>query len=140
MSKNQLTISVGVILNDKREILLGLRHQPQSPEIHNKWEFPGGGIELNETPEKALLREVKEETGLNVKIIRLLPKIYSNLWKHSKTTIQVIILAYECKILSGKLKLGDPEVNDLKFFKPQDIDYSKCLPKTKEIIELLNRR
>jgi 8-oxo-dGTP diphosphatase len=140
MENNQLVISVGVILNDKREILLGLRHQPQSPEIHNKWEFPGGGIELNETPEKALLREVKEETGLNVEIVRLLPKVYNNILNRADGLINVIIIAFECKIISGSPKSGDTEVGELKFFKREEIDYTKCLPKTKEIIELLNSR
>ncbi len=34
------------------------------------------------------------------------------------------------------VKPGDPEVGELKFFKPEEIDYTKCLPKTKEIITL----
>ncbi|RDI45519.1 NUDIX hydrolase [Falsibacillus pallidus] len=36
------------------------------------WNFPGGGIEAGETPQQACLREVKEETGYDIKINRLL--------------------------------------------------------------------
>lgn len=81
MSKNQFAIVVAVVVNQNGQILLAKRNQPNSPEIHGKWEFPGGGIEFGEEPEAALLRETKEETGLEVKITRLLPKIYTNLWK-----------------------------------------------------------
>ncbi len=136
MSQNQLVVSVGVIVNKKGEILLGLRNQPELIEEHNKWEFPGGGIEFGESPEEALIREVKEETGLKVEIVRLLPKVYNNVWNRVDGFINVIIIAFECKIVSGMVKPGDPEVGELKFFKPEEIDYTKCLPKTKEIITL----
>jgi len=38
------------------------------------WNFPGGGMEGNETPEEACIREVKEETGYDAEVIRLLYK------------------------------------------------------------------
>lgn len=137
MKQYQQVIVVGLIKNELGEILLGLRNQPERPNEHNKWEFPGGGIEFGETPEAALKREVKEEAGLDIRILRLLPKAVSNLWQHKGSKEQVIILAYECKILGGELKSSDAEVSELKFFKINEIDYSKCLPKTDEIISLI---
>ena len=47
-----------------------------------KWECPGGAIE-NETPEKCVLRETKEETGLECKIIRELPTLSVESKKYS---------------------------------------------------------
>lgn len=38
----------------------------------NKWGFPGGAIELGETPEMAAIREAKEETGLDVEVGKLI--------------------------------------------------------------------
>jgi mutator protein MutT len=138
MEHKQITIAVALILNEDGELLLAKRHQPQTPQIHGKWEFPGGGIELGEDPEAALLREIKEETGLDAKIVRLLPKVYSNLWDWPGEKLHVIILSYECKAIGGKLDTSDEEVGELKYFKLEDIDYPNTLPKTKEIIALLN--
>ncbi len=137
MEQSQITIVVGMIVNEQGEILLARRNQPDFPEIHNKWEFPGGGIEFGEKPEQALLREMKEETGLDIKITRLLPKIYTNTWQKTDRTEQIIILSYECEQTGGTLGSKDTEIGELRFFKPDDINYAECLPKTKEIINLL---
>jgi len=133
----QITIVIGLITTDNGQVLLGKRNQPQTPEIHGKWEFPGGGIDYGETPEQALVREIKEETGLVVEIKRLLPKVFSNVWNWTKDGYQVIILPYECKAVSGKLEALDDEIAELKYFMPEEVDYKNALPKTKEIIELL---
>jgi mutator protein MutT len=137
MEQRQIFVAVALILNEAGEILLGKRNQPELPEIHGKWEFPGGGIDFGETPEQAVIREAKEETGLDVEIIRLLPKIYTNFWEREDKAEQVIILAYECKAVGGSLGSNDKEINGLKFIKREDIDYENSLPKTKEIIALL---
>jgi len=137
MEEKQFTIVLGLIINEKGEILMPKRNQPELPEIHNKWEFPGGGIEFGETPEEALLREVKEETGLDVEIIRLLPKVYTNIWNWGEGRKQAILLSYECKAIGGSLGTTDPEIGELKYFKLDEVDYQNSLPKTKEIIDML---
>ncbi len=128
-------IAIGVLLNDSQEIFMQLRHDPGSP-AHNFWEFPGGGIEFGETPEQAVIREVHEESGYDVEIVRLLPKIYTNIWNND---FQVLLLAYQCKITGGEFKKQDLEVADGKFFERGAIDYGTTLPFTKEIIELLDK-
>ncbi len=138
MQQKQIAIVVGLVTNEKGEVLLAKRNQPENPLIHNKWEFPGGGIEFGENPEEALIREMKEETGLDVEIVRLLPKIYTNVWKKQESDEdEVIIIAYECKAISGELESSDNEIGSLQFFLPKNIDYTNSLPKVKEIIELL---
>lgn len=132
MEQRQITIAVGLIVNRKGEILLAKRNQPELKYEHGKWEFPGGGIKPNETPEKALIREVWEETGLKVKIIRLLPKIYSHLWKDPKGNRQIIIISYLCKAVGGKLTAKkEKEIMGLKFIHPRDIGKYKTLPQIK---------
>ena len=58
-------VAIAIIINDKNQILISKR----SAEQHqgNKWEFPGGKLEPNETSQDALQRELKEELGIQVK-------------------------------------------------------------------------
>lgn len=72
------------------------------------WVLPGGGIELNETPEQAVVREILEETGLTVKVDRLVGSYYPANRLTKRT------LFYECVSLSGELTLSD-ETRGVKF-------------------------
>ena len=69
-----------------------------------KWEFPGGKVEVNETFEEALSREIREE--LNISII-LQKKIGQE--KYKDNTVDVVLHYYLCKHQSGTLALNEHE-------------------------------
>ena len=71
----------GVLLNDKNEIALNKLHGFDNFGSRNYYETPGGGKKDNETLKEALLREMREETGYEVKIIKELGMVndYYNL-------------------------------------------------------------
>ena len=60
--KLDLTVGACIIFDDKVLLMLHTKL--------DKWLFPGGHIELNESPDKAIVREVKEETGLDLKLLQ----------------------------------------------------------------------
>lgn len=62
-----ITVKGIVIYEDKVLILKRVR---ASSDGHGYWELPGGGLEYGETPHTALIRELKEETGLDIKILK----------------------------------------------------------------------
>ena len=65
------------------------------------WDLPGGKLEHGETPEEGLVREVLEETNLDVKVVS---PIFSYLETHG---VFAYVVVYECEFLSGELKLSN---------------------------------
>ena len=106
-----LVFAGGCIFNEKGEILLQRRGDT------NKWGFPGGAIELGETPEMAAVREAKEETGLDVKVGKLIG-IYTDcdMKYASGDEAQSICIAYELKVTGGELFCDKDETLELKYF------------------------
>ncbi|MDE2312362.1 MAG: NUDIX hydrolase [Patescibacteria group bacterium] len=140
MTDKQITIVVAVIRDEQGRILLAKRHEPHKPEIHGRWELVGGGIEFGETPEQALVREVKEETGADVEIIKLFPKVISDTqtFNHGGK-LHVLIIGYECRITGGQLAAQlDNEISELKFFAPQEIKNLDAFNNIKELAEILS--
>lgn len=62
-----ITVKGIVIYNNK--ILIMKKFKPSS-DGYGYWELPGGGLEYGETPHEALIRELKEETGLTIRVIK----------------------------------------------------------------------
>lgn len=87
--------------------------------------FPGGGLEEGETPEEGVIREIKEEFGINVKVIKKLYEIESKKFDQKE-------LFYLCEYVDGEFGTGDgPEFNN----DPKYIDSGKYIP---EIIKREN--
>ena len=59
-----IPVVAGIIINAQQEILVAQR--PAHVSHPGYWEFPGGKIEFNETPQQALIREFKEEIGIQI--------------------------------------------------------------------------
>ncbi len=94
--------SFGIIFNEnKTEILLVKRRDMPV------WVLPGGGIEHGETPEQACLREVLEETGFNVEILR---KVGIYTYKPGRRNH-----GFECKIIAGTKTLSK-ENKEIEYF------------------------
>ncbi len=135
MEQTQITIVVAVIRNEDGDVLLARRNEPELKHAHDKWEFVGGGIEFGENPEEALKREVKEEAGVEVEIVKLLPKIFSEMLNEE---IQVVIMSYECKIVSGNLTPGlDQEIAELKFVPLNEVKNYNAFKNIQKTVDLL---
>lgn len=68
---NILLVVAAALVNENGEVLLAQR--PEGKRLAGKWEFPGGKVEPQETPEKALARELHEELGITLNTANLEP-------------------------------------------------------------------
>lgn len=79
------------------------------------WVVPGGFVDLGETLEEAVVREAKEEAGLQVRVVRLLNA-------YSYRTSRTVILAYVTEPLGGEPAPGDEEL-EVRVFTPGEIPW-----------------
>lgn len=87
----------------------------------NEWDIPGGTVEFGEDHNKALIREVFEETGLKVKPIKVL-YIYSYLSGPVRHQFQIV---NESKYLKGEVKLNPEEHDDFKWLTKEEMEKIK---------------
>jgi ADP-ribose pyrophosphatase YjhB (NUDIX family) len=85
------------------------------------WGLPGGSVEIGEFVRDAIVREVREETGLSVEVVRLIgvysdPRIQIVRYADGNV-VHYISTLYACRILGGDLQTGD-ETLELRFFDP----------------------
>jgi mutator mutT protein len=73
-------------------------------EFKGQWEFPGGKIEVGETPKQALVREIKEELEIDIKVGDLIDTI-----KYDYPTFHLSMDCFWCEIIQGELKLVEAE-------------------------------
>lgn len=135
--KKQFIIVKGIVINSNKEFLVVRRNREWHLEAHDKWEFPGGKVDFGETPETAIIREVKEESGYDTLVTRLIPKLLSFKWVYDDRESQQILIAYVCELLGGEAILKDHGVSEIKWLKKEELLNLECLPGTKEFLEFL---
>jgi len=84
---------------------------------YGRWVFPGGYVDRGESLEAAALREVKEESGLDVRLTRLLGA-------YSSPGNAVIVIAYAGEVTGGSLRTDDESL-DIRSFAPAEIPWEQ---------------
>ena len=124
---------VAVIFDDQGRILLTQRNAPGKLQVHEKWQFAGGGLEFGEHPRETVMREVKEEIGVTIDLATKHPMVYIHVFKPS---VHVTILAFPAKYIAGTIDTShDRQTKDARWFTYEEIDWQNTLPNTQEIID-----
>lgn len=103
----------GMVTNETNQVLL------VKEAIDGKWTLPGGWCEIGMTPKENIVKEMKEETGLDVEVHRLLAVFDKKCHPHPPQSHYVYKLAFECKVVGSPEFKPDYEITDIGYF---DID------------------
>lgn len=117
---NPSSATVAVIINNKNEIMVATRaHEPAK----GTYDLPGGFVDMDESAEQAVMREVKEETGLDVLSVQYLFSI-PNLYMYSDFEVETTDLFFLCKVANGSEFSAHDDVAELKFIPIADLNPS----------------
>lgn len=132
--KSHVLIALGII--EKRgKVLVGLRYSPDEPKGHGMWEIAGGKVELSESPEQAVVRELREETGYRVKVVSHEARVTSFVWPYPQRDTHIVALTYHCKIVGGTLLKKPKEDSEWKWITARDYKNLKFTPGTKDALK-----
>ncbi len=122
----------GVVFKDDR-VLLVRRGKPPS---EGEWAIPGGSVELGETLQEAVAREILEETGISIRVGELV-HLFDDVRKDEtgRVRFHYVILDFAGEFLSGKVKAAD-DARDAGWVSPEDFRH---LNVNKNTIKLMRK-
>lgn len=100
-------------------------------EFEGMWEFPGGKIEPDESPEDALKREIREELGIDITIDKFLCTT-----EYDYPSFHLTMHCYLCRVEVGEIELR--EHKSASWLRPEEIGSVEWLPADKDVISRLN--
>ena len=107
MAEQPIMIGVGAVIEDGAGRVLLVKHVPERGGFwQGKWICPGGELELGETIEEGIKREVMEETQLEIDLVTLLPPFDRIVRSNNTVSLHVIYIDYLARVTGGKLRTG----------------------------------
>lgn len=121
-----MEVVAAVIKNDSNILITSRGYG----DYENMWEFPGGKMEMGETQEEALIREIKEELELDIIVSNYLTTV-----DYDYSDFHLTMHCYICEIYAGKLQLNAH--NDAKWISIEELDNLNWVPADILVIEKL---
>lgn len=97
--KAEIEVTCALIM-DGQKVLVTQRSEAMPHPL--KWEFPGGKLHSGETPERCILREVREELGIEIQVRELLPTV-----RHAYSREIVKLIPFVCRWVRGEIRLAE---------------------------------
>ena len=107
--------------------------RPEGKSLGGFWEFPGGKLEAGESPEQALVREIREELNSEIEIIS-----YFNEASYDYDFGTVVMKTYHAKLVSGNLELLEHQ--NSTWLAPHELKTINWAPVDRPAVELLTKK
>ena len=126
-------VGVGAVIVDERERVVLIKRGVEPLKGH--WSLPGGAVELGETLEASIVREVLEETGLDVDVGPVI-EVFDRITVDDQRRVQYhyVLVDYLCWPLGGELRAGG-DVDDAILVDPADLKEYNLTVKATAVIE-----
>jgi 8-oxo-dGTP diphosphatase len=124
-----LVVAVALVDADGRVLLA---QRPAGKAMAGLWEFPGGKVHLDEAPEAALIRELKEELGIDVTEACLAPLTFAS---HRYDTFHLLMPLYVCRRWQGSVTAREGQ--SLTWVRPRQLDQYAMPPADKPLVAML---
>ena len=124
-------LGVGAVIVDNGRILLARR---TNPPMQGEWSIPGGLVESGETIKEAVIREVREETGLEIEPVQLV-EVFERVLRDKEARVQYhfVLIDYLCRLLSGEARAGS-DVSDLVWATADELESHSVAEETRRVI------
>lgn len=118
---NSCAATVALIFNEKDELLVATR---ANEPAKGTYDLPGGFVDMYETGEEAMIREIKEETNLDVISTDYLFSV-PNIYVYSNFEVHTLDLVYNCKVKNFDNLKAEDDVTRLDFIGRKNLDPDK---------------
>ena len=132
MADTSLTVVAAALVDGEGRVLL--QQRAEGRQMAGLWEFPGGKVEPGERPEEALVRELREELGIDVASDALAPAAFASAELGDR---HLLLLLYICRSWTGEPEALDAAM--LQWVRPVEMRALPMPPADKPLIPALER-